>query len=562
MNIQTSEIQKGLWSVLYVTLIAALLLALLGAATSGAHAQAGGERVGEAPEVDPDPVLLSRKVSADGATAQVALELPITADTYIASDAPDTNYGSSTWLRLGYSVSSGLGAVRVLLDSDLSRIPADADIDRARFRIYQHTVTVGPNDPSAFVSRHLSDDWNEYDVTWNSHQPDWGGVIATSDPSLSIGWVELDVTELIREAHSGVHPDHGVTLLANETPAERERIFYSREAGNSLYPRIIIDYTERVDNEPPEVSVKPLPEWSPQRFTVRWEGDDPGGSGIDHYDVEYRIPGESWIHWLDNTESTSAEWAGGANGTTYEFRARGVDNAGNVQPWPSDAQARTRVDAIAPSAGVNPLSPFTTSPAFLVSWSGSDNAGGSGLKHFDVQWRTSGGTWDDWLKRTTDTSAQFTGGGHSGTYEFRARATDNAGNTQAWSAAAQASTIVDLEPPTARILPFVPAITAADSFTVRWSGQSSANTSITSYDVRYQYRRGSWTTWRSQTTEVQGLFTDLRAEDGVYCFQARARDSAGRLGAYSATQCIIVDRNAPFVEPRVYMPMLARSGGN
>jgi len=537
--------------------LAIVLLFLLASLTTGTVAQ-GGERVGQPPEIIPDPVILSREVSADGLTAQVTVELPITADTYIASNRPTTNYGSSTWLRLGYNVSAGLGAVRILLRSDLSSIPSDAVVNWARFRIYQHTVTVGPSDPKSYTSRHLNSSWSEYSVTWNSHQPDWGGIIARAEPPLSIGWLESDVTDLIREVLNGTHPPYGVTLLANEDAVERERIFYSRDAGNGLYPRLIIDYSVRQDTEPPIVSVKSLPAWSPQRFTVGWEGTDPGGSGIDYYDVEYRVPGGLWTSWLNNTRSTSAEFVGGANGTTYEFRARGVDKAGNVQPFPSTAQASTKVDSVAPSASVTPLDAVTFASAFWVSWSGSDNAGGSGLKHFDVQWRESGQPWANWVESTTATTAQLTGGTHNRTYEFRARAVDNAGNVQPWSAVAQATTVVDVLPPTASILPFVPVITGNDSFTVRWNGQSSPNTSITYYDVQYQYAAGSWTLWLSQTSDQQAEFTDLQPEDGVYCFRVRATDSAGRLGAYGGQQCIIVDRYPPFVVPRIYMPVVAK----
>jgi hypothetical protein len=119
--------------------------------------------------------------------------------------------------------------------------------------------------------------------------------------------------------------------------------------------------------------------------------------------------------------------------------------------------------------------------------------------------------------------------------------------------------VVDVEPPTASVLPFVPVITGADSFNVRWTGQSSANTTISYYDVQSQYAGGSWNTWLSQTTAQQATFNSLQPEDGIYCFRARARDSAARVSAYSSEQCIIVDRLAPFVTPKAYLPRVFKN---
>ena len=67
-----------------------------------------------------------------------------------------------------------------------------------------------------------------------------------------------------------------------------------------------------------------------------------------------------------------------------------MDHAGNVQSW-TGAQAQTMVDAIPPSAAVQPLPPNTYAQAFLVFWTGSDNVGGSGLTFFDVEYRVLSG---------------------------------------------------------------------------------------------------------------------------------------------------------------------------
>jgi hypothetical protein len=538
--------------------LGALFLALLVSATAGTMAD-DGERVGQPPKIDLEPVVLERVESADGKTAQVTVEIPVSADTYIASNQPNTNYGNTTWLRLGYNATGdNLGALRILLYVNVGSIPSNAQIHWARFRIYQHSVTLGSSDPNSVTTRHLNSSWDERTVTWNQHQPDWGGVINKGYPTRAIGWIEADTTDLVKEWVSGQHANHGLTFLADEGGVERQRMLYSREQGGGYHPRMVVNYTEHVDTEPPRVSVESLPTWSPQRFVVKWSGDDPGGSGIDYYDVRYRIPGTNWINWLNNTRNKSAEFVGGANGTTYEFQARGVDKAGNVQQWPSNAQASTKVDSIAPTASVNALPPVIFSNATWVSWTGSDNSGGSGIKNYDIQWREAGGSWQDWLKETTKTTEHATGGVHGKTYEFRARARDVAGNVQSWSSNAQAQTTVDTLEPKAWIEPFSPPIVDAGSFVVRWNAETSPNVSLKHYDVRYQIPGGPWTIWQPQTTSTQATFSSVGA-DGRYCFQARATDTQNRTGPYSEETCVFVDRDPPYMELFTYLPIITHN---
>jgi uncharacterized repeat protein (TIGR02543 family) len=88
------------------------------------------------------------------------------------------------------------------------------------------------------------------------------------------------------------------------------------------------------DGDPPISSVKPLkPTTYTSVFTVRWTGYDPGGSGIQCYDVQYKDRFGSWKDWQTCTTATSAEFHG-QRGQMYYFRSRATDNAGNVEAWP------------------------------------------------------------------------------------------------------------------------------------------------------------------------------------------------------------------------------------
>jgi uncharacterized protein YkwD len=103
------------------------------------------------------------------------------------------------------------------------------------------------------------------------------------------------------------------------------------------------------------------------------------------------------------------------------------NQAGNPDAVP---HIHTLADTVAPTSTVHTLPMTTTSPTFVLAWSGSDE--GSGISAYDVQVRDGAdGTWQDWLMDTTETSATFVGrAGH--TYYFRCRAYDLASNIEDW----------------------------------------------------------------------------------------------------------------------------------
>ena len=104
-------------------------------------------------------------------------------------------------------------------------------------------------------------------------------------------------------------------------------------------------------------------------------------------------------------------------------------------------QTLNTIDVGAPTSQVLPLPATTTTTDFTVSWSGTDDAGGSGIATYDVFVSDNGGPFTPFQTGTAATSATFTGSsGH--TYGFYSVATDNVGHRQATPSAAEATTTV------------------------------------------------------------------------------------------------------------------------
>ncbi|HOD80210.1 MAG TPA: right-handed parallel beta-helix repeat-containing protein, partial [Phycisphaerae bacterium] len=99
------------------------------------------------------------------------------------------------------------------------------------------------------------------------------------------------------------------------------------------------------------------------------------------------------------------------------------------------------IDAGGPSSQVDPLPATAPGASFDVSWTGADDAGGSGVASYDIYVSDDGGVFQLWLDDTPDTSAQYTGeGGH--TYSFYSVATDHVGHRETAPATADATTTV------------------------------------------------------------------------------------------------------------------------
>jgi hypothetical protein len=109
------------------------------------------------------------------------------------------------------------------------------------------------------------------------------------------------------------------------------------------------------DTVAPESEVLPLPMYSNSpEVTVRWAGkDDPKGSGLVSYDLQFRIiPQGPWSDWKSATADMEATFEG-QDGYTYGFRSRARDAAGNVEEWRDEPDAYITIDTRPPALTVD-----------------------------------------------------------------------------------------------------------------------------------------------------------------------------------------------------------------
>ncbi|HEV2971778.1 MAG TPA: Ig-like domain repeat protein, partial [Pirellulales bacterium] len=116
---------------------------------------------------------------------------------------------------------------------------------------------------------------------------------------------------------------------------------------------------------------------------------------------------------------------------------------GNWDPPLSPSVASGSTDTTPPTSSVSALPATESSASFTVTWSGQDEAGGSGIANYDVFVSENGGAYSSFESGTIGTSATFNGA-NGNTYSFFSIATDKAGNVQATPAGAEATTTVQV----------------------------------------------------------------------------------------------------------------------
>ncbi|HRZ57504.1 MAG TPA: putative Ig domain-containing protein, partial [Candidatus Paceibacterota bacterium] len=97
------------------------------------------------------------------------------------------------------------------------------------------------------------------------------------------------------------------------------------------------------DLTPPTSVVAALPADSYSMIAVAWSGaDNPGGSGLDYYDLFVAVNDGPLERWLTRTRLTGALYSG-AFGNRYAFHSVATDVAGNTEDAPAAPDAMTTV---------------------------------------------------------------------------------------------------------------------------------------------------------------------------------------------------------------------------
>ena len=207
-----------------------------------------------------------------GSTSEFGPALSVTTivgaikDTYLDDNNPANNYGTSTSLVMDES-GGGLGEGHVLLQFDLSAIPAGAVITNATLQLQAVSKTdIGSTDIHIYE---VTETWDEGTggttaANWNNRQPDiptdtpWSTPGGTIDPTVaatlttsSIGQHTWNITALVQAWNDGVKTNNGL-MLASDDFGLVAFTYDSREG--STPPKLVISYSSPDANTAPTTS--------------------------------------------------------------------------------------------------------------------------------------------------------------------------------------------------------------------------------------------------------------------------------------------------------------------
>ncbi len=234
------------------------------------------------------------------------------------------------------------------------------------------------------------------------------------------------------------------------------RVYADDNAGNVESTPSNPQASTLIVSQAPEVVFSPLPAvTNVASFTLNWSAVN-APIGVASYDVQYQLNSGPWQDLLVQTAQTSYFFTNAQSGTTYGFRARARDTAGNVGNFPSVAQVQTTVE-LYPNAHMIPFNPNiinSTSPvttSFTLNWTGSTPPGTT-ITSYQILYQVTNlagqvvQPWAVWqtFQNPPVTSAPFPITFGDGIYSFEAIATNNLNQTTPITQQAEATMIVDL----------------------------------------------------------------------------------------------------------------------
>ena len=375
-------------------------------------------------------------------------------------------------------------------------------------------AAVSPNPRNAPVS--------SIDVTFN--EPVDLATFTTASLTLTdSGGANLITNGVTFAAVSGTTSTYAINGLASLTAAEGHFTLtvnsagFQDQSGNASAGSL--STTWLMDTTPPTSTVNPLPSATNSSFTVSVTGSDPTGSngstpsGIKSFTIYVSEDNGPFAALATVTPANPSTPFTGQIGHTYGFYSVATDNAGNVQPTPTQAQATVQIVSGLTITSITPVTPNPRNTAVAtVDVTFSESIDVSSLDSSDIT-LTQNGT-DVPVSSLTFTpisGTTFQVGGLAafdvtdGVYVWSV----NAGgikdtNESAGSGSLSTSWLMDTTPPVSTVSS-LPTPTTSTTFNVSVGGSdpngpdNSPASGVASFDIFTDTDGGSFSLWMTVT---------------------------------------------------------------
>jgi hypothetical protein len=304
------------------------------------------------------------------------------------------------------------------------------------------------------------------------------------------------------------------------------------------------------DTQPPTAPGTPvLTVVSGSQINVAWAAaaDNVGVTG---YLVE-RCASASCSNFAQVGAPTTTSFSDtGLNGSTsYTYRVRATDAAGNLGPYSATASATTQVqpDTQPPTAPGTPVLSVVSSTQINLAWAAAtDNVGVTGY----VVERCAGAGCSTFAPAAAPTTTNFNDAGlsPSTTYTYRVRATDAANNVGPYSVTASATTQAppDTQPPTSPGTPVL-TVVSGSQISLTWTAATD-NVGVTGYFVE-RCAGVSCSTFVEAGAPTTTSYNDTGLSASTsYTYRVWATDAANNVGPYSGTASTVTSVSVTLIQ--------------
>jgi len=270
---------------------------------------------------------------------------------------------------------------------------------------------------------------------------------------------------------------------------------------------------------------------SATQVTLSWGAATETGGTLSQYLIE-RCQGAGCSSFTQvgttAVPATTFTDSGLTAGTSYSYRVRAQDTAGNTGPYSNTATSVTVTGT--PSAPSGLAASAASSTQVNLSWSAATETGGS-IAQYLIE-RCQGAGCSSFTQVGTATQLSFSDSALSGStaYSYRVRAKDAAGNTGPYSNVATATTAAPtLTAPTALSASSV----SSTQINLTWGAASETGGVISQY--RVERCQGSGCSTFAQIGTATGTsYNDAGlTASTAYSYRVRAADAGGNTGPYS-----------------------------
>jgi hypothetical protein len=171
-------------------------------------------------------------------------------DAFVLEAGGDVNYGGNAALYSGYDDPAD--RVRSLVKFDMSNITAT--VETATLRLYYSSYQQSIPNGRASTAYMVTSTWSEMVVTWNTQPTKTNTDAASITVPASYGWVEYNVTNIVKAQLSG--SNNGFVVYGPETGAYTMIGFNSREAAN--IPQLYITFASAPSSSSSGIGILPI----------------------------------------------------------------------------------------------------------------------------------------------------------------------------------------------------------------------------------------------------------------------------------------------------------------